>query len=186
MLLDNKTINMSNIINKFLLASDKFMPEMHLRQPQFVFSACGPFTRHKERIKKFKQTGDTRYIYRNELDKACFQHDSAYADHKDLINRTKADKVLKDKACDIANNPKYDGYQRGLASMVYKFFDKKSTGSGTTEHSSLERSSLERIVKDSSLILADELHKPVIKKCNKRKVYSQFKDNIWGVDLADM
>ena len=186
MLLDNKTINMSNIINKFLLASDKFMPEMHLRQPQFVFSACGPFTRHKERIKKFKQTGDTRYIYRNELDKACFQHDSAYADHKDLINRTKADKLLKDKAYDIANNPKYDGYQRGLASMVYKFFDKKSTGSGTTEHSSLERTSLERIVKDSSLILADELHKPVIKKCNKRKVYSQFKDNIWGVDLADM
>ena len=186
MLLDNKTINMSNIINKFLLASDKFMPEMHLRQPQFVFSACGPFTRHKERIKKFKQTGDTRYIYRNELDKACFQHDSAYADHQDLINRTKADKLLKDKAYDIANNPKYDGYQRGLASMVYKFFDKKSTGSGTTEHSSLERTSLERIVKDSSLILADELHKPVIKKCNKRKVYSQFKDNIWGVDLADM
>ena len=80
---------MNNIINKFLLAGDKFMPEMHLRQPQFVYSACGPFTR---------QTGDTRYIYRNELDKACFQHDSAYADHKDLINRTKADKVLRDKA----------------------------------------------------------------------------------------
>ena len=85
---------MNNIINKFLLADDKFMPEMHLRQPRFVYSACGPFTRHKERIKKFKQTGDTRYIYRNELDKACFQHDSAYADHKDLINRTKSDKVL--------------------------------------------------------------------------------------------
>ena len=80
---------MNNIINKFLLAGDKFMPEMHLRQPQFVYSACGPFTRHKERINKFKQTGDTRYIYRNNLDKACFQHDSAYADHKDLIYRTK-------------------------------------------------------------------------------------------------
>ena len=63
---------MNNVINKFLLAGDKFMPEMHLRQSQFVYSACGPFTRHKERIKKFKQTGDTRYIYRNELDKACF------------------------------------------------------------------------------------------------------------------
>ena len=60
---------MNNIINKFLLASDKFMPEMHLRQPRFVYSACEPFTRHKERIKKFKQTGDTRYIYRNDLDK---------------------------------------------------------------------------------------------------------------------
>ena len=63
---------MSNIINKFLLAGDKFMPKMLLRQPQFVYSACGPFTKHKERIKKSKQTGDTRYIYRNELDKACF------------------------------------------------------------------------------------------------------------------
>ena len=164
---------MNNVINTFLLAGDKFMPEMHLRQPRFVYSAWGPFTRHKERIKKFKQTGDTRYIYRNELDKACFQHDSAYADHKDLINRTKSDKVLRDKAYNIASNPKYDGYQRDLASMVYKFFDKKSTaGSGT--------------IKSSSSILADELHKPVIRKLKKRKVYSQFKDNIWGVDLADM
>ena len=174
---------MNNVINNFLLAGDKFMPEMYLKQPQFVYSACGPFTRHKERIKKFKQTGDTRYIYRNELDKACFQHDSAYADHKDLINRTEADNVLRDKAYDIAGNPEYDGYQRGLASMVYKFFDKKSIGSGTTKSKDTTKSrSLER----SSLILADELHKPVIKKFNKRKVYSQFKDNIWGVDLADM
>ena len=121
---------MNNVINKFLLAGDTFIPEMHLRQPQFVYSACGPFTRHKERIKNFKQTGDTRYIYRNEPDKACFQHDSAYADHKDLINRTEADKVLRDKAYDIASNPEYYGYQRGLANMVYKFFDKKSMGSG--------------------------------------------------------
>ena len=110
-----------------------------------------------------------------------FQHDSAYADHKDLINRTEADKVLRDKVYDIASNPEYDGYQRGLASMVYKFFDKKSMGSGIKKDTA-EPSSLER----SSLILADELHRPVIKKFNKRKVYSQFKDNIWGVDLADM
>ena len=68
---------MNNIINKFLLTGDKFMPEMHLRQHEFVYSACSPFTRHKERIKEFKRTGDTRYIYRNELDKAYFQHDSA-------------------------------------------------------------------------------------------------------------
>ena len=148
---------MKNIINKFLLAGDKCMPEMHLRQSQFVYSACGPFTRHKERIKKFKQTGITRYIYRNELDKACFQHDSAYTDHKDLINRTEADNVLRDKVYDIASNPEYDGYQRGLASMVYKFFDKKSIGSGVKK------------LKDSSLILADELHKPVIKKLIKEK-----------------
>ena len=169
---------MNIAINKLLLAGDKFMPEMHLRQPQFVYSACGPLTRHKERIKKFKRTGDTRYIYRNELDKACFQHNSAYADHKDLINTRKSDKVLRDKAYDIASNPEYDGYQRGLASMVYKFFDKKSMGSGVKK--------LKDTAKPSSLILADELHKPVIKKFNKRKVYSQFKDNIWGVDLADM
>ena len=167
---------MNNVINKFLLAGDKFMPEIHLRQPQFVYSACEPFIRHKERIKKFKQKSDTRYIYRNELDKACFQHNSAYADHKDLINRTKSDKVLRDKAYNIASNPEYDGYQRCLASMVYKFFDKKSMGSGIAKDTT----------KSSSLILADELHKPVIKKFNKRKVYSQFKDNIWGVDLAEM
>ena len=165
---------MNNVINKFLLAGDKFMPEMHLRQSQFVYSACGPFTRHKERIKEFKRTGDTRYIYRNELDKACFQHDSAYADHKDLINRTKSDKVLRDKVYDIASNPKYGGYQRGLASMVYKFFDNKSIGSGIAT------------TKSSSSILPDEIHKPIIRKFNKRKVYSQFNDNIWGVDLADM
>ena len=103
------------------------MPEIHLRHLRFVYSACGPFTRHKERIKEFKCKGDTCYIYRNELDKACFQHDSVYADHKDLINRTEADKVLRDKAYNIASNPEYDGCQRDLASMVYKFLDKKST-----------------------------------------------------------
>ena len=151
---------MNKVINKFLLAGDKFMPEMHLRQPRFVYSACGPFTRHKERIKEFKRTCDTRYIYRNELDKACFQHDSAYADHKDLINRTEADKVLRDKVYDIASDPKYDGYQRSLAGMVYKYFDKKSTGSGFKK--------LKSTTKPSSSILADELHKPFIRKFNKR------------------
>ena len=175
---------MNNVINKFLLAGDKFMPEMHLRQPQFVYSACGPFTRHKERIKKFKQTGDTRYIYRNELDKACFQYDSAYADYKDLINRTEADKVLRVKAYDIASNPEYDSYQTGLASMVYKFFDKKSTAELTAKPSALARTG-SGFKKPSSSILADELHKPIIRKFNKRQVYSQFEDNIWGVDLAD-
>ena len=78
------------------------------------------------------ETGDTNYIYRNELDKACFQHDMAYGDFKfkDLKRRTQSDKILKDKAFKIPSNPKYDGYQRGLASMVYKFFDEKSKGSG--------------------------------------------------------
>ena len=113
---------MSNIINKFLLAGDKFMPEMHLRQPQFTYSSCGPFTKHKQRIQKFKETGDTNYIYKNKLDKACFAHDAAYSDSKDLTKRTVADKILRNKLFNIAKDPKYDACQRGLASMVYKFF----------------------------------------------------------------
>ena len=85
---------MNQVINKFLLAGDKFMPEIHLQRPGFTYPACGPFTKHNERTKKFKQTGDTFYLYKNELDKACFQHDAAYADNKDLLNRTRADKIL--------------------------------------------------------------------------------------------
>ena len=81
---------------------------------------------------------DTSYIYKNELDKACFQHDTAYGDFKDLAKRTASDKILRDKAFNIAKNPKYDWYQRGLASMVYKFFDKKSTGSGIANEPSYQ------------------------------------------------
>ena len=121
---------MTNTINKLLLPGDKFIPEMHLRQPQFTYSTCGPFTKHNQRIQKFKETGDTNYIYKNELDKACFVHDAAYSDNKDLIKRTVADKILKNKTFDIAKDSKYDGYLRGLASMVYNFFHKKSVGSG--------------------------------------------------------
>ena len=121
---------MNEIVNKFLLAGDKFMPEMHLKQPGFTYSACGPFTRNKERIKKFMQTGNTDFTYRNELDKACFQHNMPYGKSKDLAKRIQSDKVLRDKAFKIASDPKYDVNQRGLTSMVYKFFDKKSSGSG--------------------------------------------------------
>ena len=85
---------MNDIINKFLLAGDKYMPEMNLKQPQFTYSACEPFTKNKERIQKFKKTGNLRFIYRNELDKASFQHDMAYRDFKDLAKRTAVDKVL--------------------------------------------------------------------------------------------
>ena len=138
--------------------------------------------------KKFKsllETGDTNYIYKNELDKACFAHDVAYSDSKDLTNRTAADKILKNKAFDIAKDPKYDGYQRGLASMVYKFFglkvaspDKKAVGSGVKR--------VNTKITPQNEQLAEELHKPIIRKFKKRKLYSTFKDNIWGVDLADM
>ena len=123
---------MNDIINKFLLVGDKFMPEMHLKQPGFTYSSCGPFTKTKEIIRKFKQTGDSRYVYKNELDKACFQHDMTYGDFNDLKRRTAADNGLRDKVFNISKIPKYDGYQRGLASMVYKFFDKKTKGSGVT------------------------------------------------------
>ena len=121
---------MNETVNKFLLAGDKFMPEMHVKQPRITYSACVPFTKSKERIQKFKETADTSYIYKNELDKACFQHDMPYGDFKDLARRTASDKILRDKAFNIVKNPKYDGYQRGLGSMVYKYFDKKSKRSG--------------------------------------------------------
>ena len=120
---------MNEIVNKILLAGDKFMPEMNLKQPGFTYSACGPFTKNKERNKKFKETGDTSQVYKNELDKACFQHDLTYRDFKDLKRTTFSDKVLRDEAFNIAKTPKYDGYQRGLVSMVYKF-DKKSKRRG--------------------------------------------------------
>ena len=101
---------MNEIVNKFLLVGDKFMPEMHLKQPGFTYSACGPFTKNNHRIEKFMQTGNRDFIYKNELDKACFQHDVAYGKTKDLIKRTQSDKVLKDKAFKIARDPKHGGY----------------------------------------------------------------------------
>ena len=125
---------MNEIINKFLLTGDKFMPDMYLRQPDFTYSACGPFTK-----KKFLK-----------------------------------EKVLKEKAFEIESNPKYDRYQRRLASMVYKFFDKESKG-GCVKN---------EIKKNQQL--ANELHKPIIRKYFLKKVYFSFKDNIWGVDTADM
>ena len=131
-----------------------------------------PLLKKKERIQKFKETEDTNYIYKNELDKARFQNDIAYRDFKDLVKRT-ADKVLRDKAFNIAENLKHDGYQRGLASMVYKFFDRKSAGSGVNMLANNEK-------------LAEELHKRIIRKFKKITVYSAFKGNIWGADLADM
>ena len=165
---------MNEIVNKLLLVGNKFMPEMHLKQRGFTYSACGSFIKNKEIIQKFMQTGNTDFIYKNELDKGCFQHDMAYAKSKDFIKGTQSDKVLKDKAFKFANNPNYDGYQRGLTAMVYKFFDKRSKGSG--------------IINEPNYQLANELHKPIIKphKFKKIKVYSSYRDNVWGFDLADM
>ena len=106
------------------------MSEMHLRQRGFTYSACVPFPKNKKSIEKFIETGNTDFIYRNELDKDCFQHDMAYGKSKDLEKQTHSDKFLRDKAFKIADDPKYDGYQRGLAFVVSKFNDKKSSGSG--------------------------------------------------------
>ena len=115
------------------------------------------------------RTGNTYFIYKNELDKTCIAYDKS----KDLVKKTQSDKVLRDKALKIASDPKYDGYQRGLPSIVYKILNKKSKGSGIATN-------------QSNYQLANKLHKPIIKKFKKRKVYSLFRDNIWSVNLADM
>ena len=103
---------MNEIANKFLLLGDKFMPEMHLKEPGFTYSACSPFTKNKERIEKFMQTGNTDFIYKNELDKACFQHDMVYGKSKDFAKRTQSDTFLRNEVFKIASDPKYDTYQR--------------------------------------------------------------------------
>ena len=163
----------NDIINKFLLVGDTFMPELHLWDPKVKkYSACGPFTKHTQRINQFMKDGRLSHLYKDQLDKACFQHDAAYNKYKDLKNRTQSDVVLKNKAYKIAVDPKYNGYERALASMVWKFFNersKKIIGSGIENKQ-----------------LANELHKPIIRKFKRRKVCSSHKDNIWGVDLADM
>ena len=154
----------NEIVSNFLLAGDKFTPEMHLKQPGFAYSPCVPFTRNKEIIEKLMQTGNTDFIYRNELDKAFFQHDMAYGKSKDLTKRTQSDQVLGDKAFKITSDPKYNGYQRGLASMVYKLFDKRSSGSGDDTEPNYQ--------------LANEFRRQIIKQFKRRKVYSSFRDNI--------
>ena len=161
------------IINRFLLIGDKFMPEMHHWDPKVKkYSASGPFTKHKQRINDFMKDRKLTHIAKNRLDAACFQHDSAYNKYKNSLNRKQSDIFLKNKALKIATDSKVNGYQKALASMVYKFFNKITKGLGVN------------FVKNSQL--AEELHKPIIKNFEIRKVYSSFKDNIWGVDLADM
>ena len=152
---------MNEIVNKFLQVGNKFMPEMHLKELGFTYSARDSFTRKKEKIEKFEKTGNTDLIYKNQLDEAFFQHDMAYGKSKDLAKRTQSDKVLRDKALKIAIYPEYDGY-----------FDKQFSGSGVDDEPNYE--------------LANELHKHIIRKFKRRKVYSSFRNNMWGVDLAYM
>ena len=167
-----KLYKTNEIVNKFLLGVDKFMPEFHLKQTGFTYGADGLFTKNKERIGKLTQTWNTGFIYRNELDKACFQHDFADGKSKKLTKRTESEKVLRDKAFKIASDPKYDVYQRGLSSMVYKFFHKISSGSGVDAEPTYQ--------------VANELHKQIIRKFRRQKVYLSFRDNILNVDLPDI
>ena len=152
---------MNAIVNKLLLAGYNFMPEMHLKQLGFTYSACGLFPKNKERIKKFKEIVDSRYIYQNELDKGCLQHDMAYEDFKELDRRARAEKVLHDKAFNIAKNSKHDGYQRELASIIYKLLKKKKTSGGTVKNEII-----------SNKELAEELHKPILEDLRKEKYYN--------------
>ena len=123
---------MNKIINKYLLTGDKFMPEYHLKQPGFNYSGCGPFTKHRERIQKFR--------------KVCFAHDAAYSDSIDSTQRIVSDKTLKYRPYEIATNRNYDGYQRTLVYMVYKIFDKK-TGSGISVNEQLAEELNKPIIK---------------------------------------
>ena len=153
------------------------MPEMHLWDTKVKkYFACGPFTRHQKRIDMFMKDRRLSHILKNKLDVACFQHDSAYAKYKDRLNRKQSDVVLKNKALKIATDPRVNGCQRGIAAMVYKFSNERTKGSGIKNKGNLHVNSQ----------LAEELHKPIIKNFKRKKVYSSFKDNIWGVDLADM
>ena len=126
---------------------------MHLKQSRFTCSACGPFTKSKEINDKFMWTGNADFIYRIDLDKACLQHEMVYGKSKNFVKRTQSDKAFK-----IASDPKYDGYQRGLASMIYKFFDKQSSESD--------------VATEPNYQLANELHRQLIRKFKRQKVYS--------------
>ena len=133
--------------------------------------------KRKKDYKNKKKTGDSRDIYF-----ACFQYDMACGNYKDLTARTTSDKILHNKAFNITKNTKYDGYQRGLVSMVYRVFDKKTAG-GVAKLSNKSAVKNENILNKK---LAEELHKPIIREFKNLKVYQLFKENIWGVDLTDM
>ena len=154
---------MNKIADRFLLTGDKFMPELHLKQPGFTYSTCGPITKHCERIQKFRETDNLRHLYGNELDKACFAYNAPYSDSKDLAKRTISDKILRDRPYAIARNCNYGGYQRALASMVCEIFDKK-TGTIATSKAGISLNKQ----------LSEELHKLVIKNFKRRNAYARF------------
>ena len=149
------------MVNKFLLAGDKFMPEMHLREPGFTYSACGPFIKNKERIQKFKETGDSRYIYQNELDEPCFQHDMTYRDSKDLTRRTTFDTILCHKAFNILLNILNMMNIKEILHQWFISFLIKKTSAARTNKFANSGSKNENI---SNKELSGELHKAIIRK----------------------
>ena len=151
-----KVIKMNEIVNKFLLAGDKFMSELHLKQPGFTYSACGPFTRNKEKLKNLCRQEIQILFTEISLIKLPFNMMQLMV-YRKIQQKELNQKVLRDKAFKIVSDPKYYGYQRGLASMVYKFFDKKSSGSGVTTI-------------EPNYQLANALHKYIIRKSKRRKV----------------
>ena len=151
------------------------MPEMHLRQPEFTYSTFRPIAKTKKEYKNLKKLEiDDIFIKTLSALLACLQHDIVYGYFKDLARRTASHKILRDEAFNITKNPKHDGYQRGLPSLVYKFFDKKNYG-GSIENANM-----------SGQQLAEELHKSIIRKFKNRKMPSPFIENIWVADLTDM
>ena len=151
-----KVIKMNEIVNKFLLAGDKFMSELQLKQPGFTYSACGPFTRNKEKLKNLCRQEIQILFTEMSLIKLPFNMMQLMV-YRKIQQKELNQKVLRDKAFKIVSDPKYYGYQRGLASMVYKFFDKKSSGSGVTTI-------------EPNYQLANALHKQIIRKSKRRKV----------------
>ena len=149
------------------------MSEIHLRQPTFTYSACGPFTKNKEIIQKLKETRDSRYIYQNKLNKACFQFNMAYGDFKDLPRGTASDNVLSDKTFNTAKNPKCNGYQQCFVSVIYKCIDKKSSSGAVPLDQTETLAPQDKIAINSEIMstqqFAEELHEPVIRKYEKWK-----------------
>ena len=148
------------------------MPELHLKQPEFTYSACEPSIKHHERILKFRETLYLKHLYRNgnELDKKFFAHDPAYYDGEDLAKKTTSDNILIERAYEVAGNHNFDEYQKELASMSISKFLGKKKGLGISVNEQL----------------AKDLHKPIITKFKRIKVYARFKGNIWAAELAAM
>ena len=122
----NDLFKLDKVIKNFLLNGDKFIPELDLKQTRCTYSASGPFIKQWGGIQKFRETCNLKHLYRNELDEVCFYPEAAYSDIKNLAKRTISDNILKDRGYEIVRNHKYDGYQRALASMIYKFLDKET------------------------------------------------------------